>query len=762
MTDPIDDSAVLPAASTVVNTDSAMPEAIVHEVNKHEHEVNVGNGAAFPDENTLIDSAIGNSEQLEEPAADEDPELSEPQDEEWPDDEYHGTHGGVNVDIKTRVNRGQIVGQWFDAVQRHSGAPLPREWVEEQLKDYVPVKNEYQLAELLCKNHVLVITANNSGSGRWTAALKLLSSVSANQLTIRRIRREPGDMFNMDGLRGRKLSGWILDLRDPGESIPAAADLGHELAATSNLLTDDSYLVVVASAELWKKIGVGAEQLTAELEPPASINLFSTILSLSRIADYSIWAEKLNSRYTSFRPVQIRTLAQALIESCTQYREKNGRAPSPEVESEFVEIQQTVDNAYSGWMEELAKWHEAPDRTSYDRNYLLLAAVYDGDPIEMLHRKVASLAQALGEKGDLAETYTGQQGPGLIQLTRKIKADLLPDGSVRFPGPGFAEAVVRYFWLDRPNLTDVFTRWTVQLSLELKHPQGSQLAARLAPWVLHHAQATNSTRLLRLVASSWSEDENLAIHAHSLLVLASLDQEIGSRVRRAISSWINQEGTSAALLRTLARVFGTLTPAHPQMLGRLSELTGSTKEGVTDAVGTAINDLWKNVDIRVRLREILVSWLTAEDQVLRETAANAFLHLAAERDLNRQPIILHELSDANSDLAVVGWRAALETEEPNQTTDGAFILWLDTAATQSDSTEVIMTTLVRAVHDTPTNIRRGQRYLNLVRLSERWVLQSAVLNDQERKKLRRQFESRVQEADPRRYSVTGEDGTSIA
>lgn len=183
---------------------------------------------------------------------------------------------------------------------------------------------------------------------------------------------------------------------------------------------------------------------------------------------------------------------------------------------------------------------------------------------------------------------------------------------------------------------------------------------------------------------------------------------------------------------------------------------------MTDAVGTAINDLWKNVDIRVRLREILVSWLTAEDQALRETAANAFLHLAAEGDLDRQPIILRELGDSNSDLAVLGWRAALETEEPNQITDSAFILWLDTAAAQRASIEVIMTTLVRTVHDTPTNIRRGQRYLNIVRLSERWVLQSTVLNDQERKRLRRQFEDRVQEADPRRYSMTGEDGTSIA
>ena len=82
-------------------------------------------------------------------------------------------------------------------------------------------------------------------------------------------------------------------------------------------------------------------------------------------------------------------------------------------------------------MEVLAQWHEASGRTSYNRNYLLLAAVYDGAPIDAIHRQVASLAQALGEKGDQAEPLVGQQGPGLIQLTRQIKAELLPDGSLR-------------------------------------------------------------------------------------------------------------------------------------------------------------------------------------------------------------------------------------------------------------------------------------------------------------------------------------------
>lgn len=129
-------------------------------------------------------------------------------------------------------------------------------------------------------------------------------------------------------------------------------------------------------------------------------------------------------------------------------------------------------------MDTLTDWHIKADRTSYDRNYLLLAAVYDGEPIGDVHSKIASLAQALGETGQQAKPLTGQQGPGLVQLARQINAELLSNGSLRFPGPGFAEAVVRYFWIDRPHLINDFMKWTVGLTLTLGHEQGSRIAER--------------------------------------------------------------------------------------------------------------------------------------------------------------------------------------------------------------------------------------------------------------------------------------------
>jgi hypothetical protein len=668
---------------------------------------------------------------------------------------------GTRIDIRVGRGDGLIVGQWFEAVERHSGADLTP-WVVPELKDYVPIGNETELCALLRDNHVLVLHADQPGSGRWTAALRLLSTFPERELTIRRIRRESGDGFTMTGLRGQRSTGWILDLRDPDESMPAKADFGHELLQASDLRADGSYLVVLASTELWRRIGYGATALARKPEPPDSVNLLMALLKSSGVVRHEAWTDSFGQEIKPLRPAQIREWSQVLAASLYEFEVKKGRPADPDVDDDRKEIEKTVRSAVSGWMEVLADWHKAPERTSYERNYLLLAAVYDGAPIDAVHRQVASLAKALGEKGQQAEPLAGQQGPGLVQLAQQTKAELLPNGRLRFPGPGFAEAVVRYFWTDRPHLANDFMGWTVQLSLELKHPQGSQLAERMAPWVLHHAQATSSTRLLRLVADEWSEDSNLAVHAHEFLVMASLDPQIGSRARKALSSWANQDGASPALLKTLARVFATLTPAHEQMLGRLGDLARSVKVGVPDAVGEAITALWDNREFRPRLSSILISWLDAEQEPLRQAAASAFLHLALQRDSAGHPILVRELQPSVPDWAIRGWRAALEARGPSPTAYQAFMAWLDTAATQDTSMEPVFATLVSAVHDTPTDDLRGQRFLNLGRLGERWVLQSDVLNEQERNTIRHELENRTQLADPHRALMREENGPSGA
>ncbi|MFB6753575.1 hypothetical protein ACFCX6_21955 [Streptomyces sp. NPDC056353] len=594
-----------------------------------------------------------------------------------------------------------MIGQLFEAVQRHSGAPLPPQSVERDLVDYVPFKNERELVGILKDNRTVVLVADRLGSGRWTAALRLLTTLPGEPLTVRRIRRESGDSFSAEGLRGHKRTGWILDLRDTAESIPASCDFGLELQQRDDLDADDSYLVVLTSTHLWERTGHGAGHLARTPEPPDPADLFTAYAQSAGITDPLPWPQdhRLQKALRQLRPGQVKDWAQTLARAEAQYRAATGKEAEPNTEG-FAKVLQVAAHAANGWMTELTEWHAQPDRTSYDRNYLLLAAVYDGTPIDNVHEKIDSLARAFKEKPEGSARPTGQQGPGLIQLAHQIHAEPQPDGTVRFAGPGYAEAVVRYFWRDRPELTEAFTKWTARLCLDLKAPRGPQLAQRMVPWALHHAQAARSTRLLHLTAEDWAQDDTLAPHAHDLLVAAALDPQIGQLTRNAFTRWAANTDSSPRFLQTLARVCETLTPAHPeQMLRRLGELAQSPKNGVADAVGAAIEALWRSDDLRPQLRARLDEWFASDHERLQHSAASAFLHLALQRDPSGALILLDASRETDHQWVIRGWRGALESDQPSPLTLRAGAAWLDAAASHPETKEQVTTTLVRAVHD---------------------------------------------------------------
>ncbi|WP_285570273.1 hypothetical protein [Streptomyces sp. RTGN2] len=673
-----------------------------------------------------------------------------------PADRPSGAYASVHAD----TNHGTQIGQWFEAVQRYSGAPLPRESVERDLADYVSVENEVELFQLLEDNRTLVLFADHPGSGRWTAALHLLATRPGEALTLRRIRREPGDSFSTEGLKGHKRTGWILDLRAREESIPASCDFGLELMQADDLRDDDSYLVVVLRTDLWNRIGHGAGKLARKPHPPTPASLMLKYLGSGGISDPKQWADdhRIKEKLAGLRPGQVRELAQNLVRAESDYRTTTGR--STEARSAgFNEAIEAASKAVSGWTDVLTNWHSKDGRTSYDRNYLLLAAVYDGEPIDNVQDKILSLARGLGEKNDASTRLTGQQGPGLIQLARQIDAELRPDGTLRFPGPGFAEAIVRYFLLDRPELIDKFITWTAQLCVDLAASKAEKLAERLAPWILHHAQAARSTRTLLGVASNWSTDDTLDRQAHALLVTAALDPEIGQLTRNATSNWI--EKNHAPLLKTLAHVFQSVTPAHPeQMLRRLGYLAGSLdkrvqfdagqKAEVAEAVGAAVDALWADDSLRPLLRRTLNTWFASDQKGQQEAAASAFMHLALQQGDTGSPILLSGSEDTIPEWVICGWRTALESEEPTSLTRRAGAAWLDAAVAQPETADLISSTMVRAVHETPSDHQRGLRFLNLVRIAEHWVSDEKTPDEEDRHRFHATLMRSVSDADPHR------------
>ncbi|MBV2151274.1 hypothetical protein [Kitasatospora sp. SUK 42] len=652
------------------------------------------------------------------------------------------------VGLHAGVNHGQMIGQLFEAVQRHSGAPLSAEYIERQLQGYLPIGNESDAQRILQENQVLVLFADRSGSGRWTAALQLLAGYQ-KLLKVRRIRRDSGDSFSMEGLRGHKRTGWILDLRAEDESLPAQCDLAAELHDVDALRTDESYLIVVMSKAIRTQSGIDLDELALTPEPPNGIELFAKCLTEAKapLAEALAKEPRFTTDLLQLPPGRIVAWARTVAAAAIGYQAAVGRPLTP-TDDDFTKVAAAAGSAVDGWLEELVTWHSAAGRTSYERNYLLLTAVFEGEAIPEVHKKVASLASALGEKGERAARLAGQQGPGLFELARQINATLLPDGRIRYPGPGYAEAVVRYFWRDRPDLNHAFTAWTAELCKELGKAEGIRLATRMIPWIQHHLQSTRSTRLLQRVVADWSADGDLAPIAHTLLVGAALLPQVDRLTLDAIDTWLDKGDTPASLLQTLARTCQSLAPAHPtRMLRRLGVLADSTADGVADAVGNAVNALWSDEDLRPRLHTTLVSWLDSPHESLRDAAASAFLNLA-QQEFEGVPALLYEPGTPAAPWVVTGWRTVLEALDPSPLAHRAGQAWLNSAATVPGSQEQILATLVSAVHDTPTDYLRGQRVMNLTRLAERWLLLSTVVDEAGRSALRLSLGARLQEADP--------------
>lgn len=671
---------------------------------------------------------------------------------------------GPHVEVRAEHNHGTMIGQLTQfAVGIHRGTPLPTDFVDRQLVGYAPAKNEGEAAGILYSaERVVVLVADTLGSGRWTTALKLLRDAPGEELTIRRVRREVGAGFDIEGLHAQEHTGWILDLRSDGDSVPVGTAFGSELRDTQVLKDTKSRLVVLVSTGLWRRIGGGATPIAVLLDPPDPVDVLKAYFDTETVrktaadqdpaarADRWMQATGVGLHVNGLRPAEVRKWAEAIEE--VEARHRASPVPGEEPDKSFKSMAATVVQARFGWLNELVAWHSEKERTSFERNYLLVRAVFGGRRVEDALDKVASLATALGEAAD---PPIGQHGPGLVTLTSQIGAELLPDGEVRFPGPGYAEAVVEYFWRDRPHLLEGFTKWTVAQCLELEDPDRGLLANQVIPWVLDHSRSTRSTPFLRSVAALWAEKLSLVPHAVDLLVMACLDSQIGSRTRDAASLWIRQPKTSPELKVALARVFQRLAPAYPTSLRRLAELAESDNPNVNAAVGDAINALWEETELRPRLRATLTTWLDSPKPALRQAAANTFLHLARNLDdVTGMPSILPTGGGEAPGWVIDGWRRALEEPEPTRLAFEVGTAWLDAVADLGPDNQVTRV-LVRAVHDTPGHHLRGMRFLNAFRVAERWHLFGRTLDEPARNRLRGILVSQVEAADPRASSATG-------
>ncbi|MEV8606108.1 hypothetical protein AB0465_40300 [Streptomyces griseoviridis] len=633
-------------------------------------------------------------------------------------------------------------------IRRLRGTPLPDEWIKHRLDPYLPDDELTKAITNTLQSHHAAILHAPAGTGRYTTAVHVLTRLPVTD--IRQVRREPGDMVDLEGLTDED-TGWILDLRDKEETLHTGFGL-HLKEAEEHLRAHRSFVVVVTRTDTWGRVADEATELGYLLNPPEGLKVLRAHLTHPQpgIDELDKWLaeERIIQAMAGATPAMAAHWAR-IIRTAVGF---NSASTEPKPVSELIDP--VIQSAHN-WRRVLREWH-THNTNSVHRNYLLAAAALDGAPAEAVYDAHTSLGTALD---DTSPPPRGQQGPGIIELTHTVGAELGTDDRIRFLQPGYAEAVVDYFWVDRPHHAAAFTQWTAEQTTTLPADLGSPLAERVTQWATHYTLAKQNFSILRAIATHWAGSPRMRVHAQELLVAAALDPTAGKGARDQYLAWaknpdttdLTQRGhTPTVLKRALAGALAELGSAYPQIaLKRLAELAANTThDAVTDAVGHALTTLWDQPSLQEKIRTTLTSWFTSSQDHYTKAARRAFLHLAERTSADVAPLLLDPDGHDVDPWLMEGWRCALD-EPITPTLQNAFDIWMDAALAGPALQPAVLKVFTEAVFRSETDrTYLATRFLVLNHAANGWEPARVGQQPTERTRLRDTLVIALRDADP--------------
>ncbi|WIX82874.1 hypothetical protein QRX50_19910 [Amycolatopsis carbonis] len=543
-------------------------------------------------------------------------------------------------------------------------------------------------AQQRLREHHIVVLVGAPDSGRHHTAVALLQQRPG--VVLREVRREVNDRLDVAALGIERLSGWLLDLR--GESQLESSFGRALLGERDRLRARESYLAVIVDEDLWNTANAGAAELEYPCRPVAADAIVTARLSvLTPPIDARPYLAdtRISDRLARAIPVEAVQWVHAIIDvearSASQLSEDDGAEPTGD---DLLRLRvETVWRVHGNWRKQLVDWHRA-HRDSQVRHFLLAAAVLEGCPAGLVFTSSGDLAVALGES---RPDNTGLRGAGILEMAHDAGATLADDDLVTFDKPGYADAILDYFWIDRQHLQTKFMTWLCGLPQALGDLPTDAVTDRIASYVLRWSVRHRSLTLLREVAAEWVVDEQVRPILRHLLTAASLDPALGKQMRDELLAWAKPEQPSVAMKTMVAEVCaGELSTIHPKAaLYRIATLARDENTELASAVSAAVAALWRNADLRSDLVRQISIWCNAADAARRSAGAAAFLTLAALRDDNTgQPQLLARTQDwdvsAEHERLVAGWRAVMRVRPPVDAVLGALGCWLDLAVTDPE------------------------------------------------------------------------------
>lgn len=625
----------------------------------------------------------------------------------------------MTADVMQHVasNHGTMIGiQNINEIQRLRGTALTEPWIRDCLAYYVPDKDATTTLSGLLDRYRVAVIHGSAGIGRYSTALHTLDQHTVPM--IRQVKRGIDEKVELEGLKDDK-TGWILDLRH--ETKPLPMGFGLELREAEQHLRDtSSFLVVVIDTKTWSAVAGEASQIAHLLRPADPIAVARTYLERHNPpigeADALLADGNIINLLQGTTPAKALEWARTIAAAVTL----NRAAPEPRTLQQLVSL---VTESARKWRPDLLAWHKKHTDSGH-RNYLLAAAVLDEAPARRVYEAYTALGSALQD----APTPThGQHGPGIIELTDLIGADLVDDDRVRFLKPGYTEAVVDYFWADRPHHVEAFTRWTADQTTTLPADLATRLADRVSQWTTRITLAKQDLTVLRATATHWAATEHLKGHAADLLVAAALHPVTGKLARDRYLTWAKAPDTPTAgkklhtpapLKRALAAAMAQLAPAYPEIaLKRLATLASCTESPeVTQAVGDALMALWGQDTFEDSIRTRLTDWFTSSQPHKVQAACRTFLQIAERSNDDGLPVLL---TPHAASWALTGWRHALDMPRPQ--VQAAIAVWLDAALAHPPLRPLVFDTFTDALFRAGSSrIYLPERFLALQHAAFAW------------------------------------------
>ncbi|WP_217201457.1 hypothetical protein [Streptomyces buecherae] len=503
-------------------------------------------------------------------------------------------------------------------------------------------------AAKILEEHGVVVLCAPVGSGRRTAAVRLLRRTAAPQgLELFDLEPEwakPGTQC----LPVRSAAGYVLDLSDLPDEPPAR--FGQDLVRHGTALRQQgSFLVVLATPGDWQGTWADATgDIAVRLESPSARGLVKAELDAHGLGDRLDWLtdEKLSPIWEADPSAREACRLAGLI----------GAAKGRE------QLKEAVDR--------FGDWHITVEKLLNKRGAV------DGSP-SLLSTRVTVWAGALLDGGrrasivrasdDLLASLGHARGPAdvLIDATssRRLQAaEIEPVGERAHHDrrcQGLPAAILRHLWDEFPTQHDLLTTWAVGVAANRSVPEDDARLASEA--LLRLAVRRHDRKVLDALATGLTGPRRiLAVEA---LTKAATDAELGRYVRGRLLNWAESSNKEKVdlVVDVCGGPWGQQQPALA--LTRLGKAAGEQDFGAEKLV-SAFQELVRRAPDLVA--KTVVQWLkkhgTEAAGKAHRQALGAFLALVSS-DTGADLVLASAGDASNREHFVRAWQTLLSTND---------------------------------------------------------------------------------------------------